>query len=183
MMMNPNMMGMNSGMNPGMMNMNPGMMNMNPGMMNMNPNMAMGIGMMGNMNNINMSNFNPMVGGGQISKEEEELWMQGFNMAKNQIQDSSPEPPGPKINIIFNTTQGTTHNIPISHGTTIDEALKYYLKRVGRPDLINDNSNKICFLYNATKLKFGDTTPVEQFFKGSFMPKVVVNDINNLIGA
>ena len=134
----------------------------------------MGMGMMG-------------VGGGAPANQEgEELWMQGFKMAVQEV-NSQPEqdanPGAPKINIIFNTTQGTTHNMVMSHGTTIDEALKKYLKRVGRPDLINDNSNKICFLFNATKLKFGDNTPIEQFFKNAPNPKVVVNDINNLIGA
>ena len=174
-MMNPGM--MNPGMmNPGMMNpgmMNPGMMGMNPGMMGMNPGM-MGMGMMG------------VGGGAPANQQEEELWMQGFKMAVQEV-NSQPEqdanPGAPKINVIFNTTQGTTHNMVMSHGTTIDEALKKYLKRVGRPDLINDNSNKICFLFNATKLKFGDNTPIEQFFKNAPNPKVVVNDINNLIGA
>ena len=173
--MNPGMMGMNPnmmGMNPNMMGMNPGMMGMNPGMMGMNP------GMMG---------MGPMVGGGaQMNPQEEEIWMQGFKMAVKEVNDI-PDPessaPGPKINVIFNTTQGTTHNMVMNHGTTIDDALKKYLKRVGRPDLINDNTNKICFLFNATKLKFGDKTPIEQFFKNAPNPKVVVNDINNLIGA
>ena len=70
-----------------------------------------------------------------------------------------------------------------TYGTTIEQALEKYLKKVGRPELIRDNTNKICFLFNATQLKFGNKTKVEVFFKNINNPKVVVNDVNNLIGA
>ena len=170
---------MNQMMNPQMMGMNPRMMGMNPqmnpqmmGMMNMNP--AMGMGMMG---------MNPMVGGAQISQEEEELWMQGFKMGAQTTSDPEPQSPGPKMNIVFTTTQGHSQILILNYGTPIDEALKIYLKRVGKPELINDNTNKICFLFNATKIKFGDNTPVEKYFKNSPNPKIVVNDVNNLTGA
>ena len=167
---------MGGGMMPGM----PGVMpNMMPGVM---PNMMPGV--MPNM----MPNMMPgMVGGtGQMNAEEQELWMQGFKMAQqeeNSSNNAEQNQPGPKMNIVFNTTQGTTHNMVFPYGTTISEALKKYLQRVGRPDLFNNQDNKICFLVNATKLKFDDNTPIEQFFKNSINPKVVVNDINNLIGA
>ena len=69
------------------------------------------------------------------------------------------------------------------YGTTIDKSLEKYLKRVGRPDLYQQKSNKICFLFNAAQLKIGDQTKVENFFKNVQNPKVVVNDVNNLIGA
>ena len=185
--MNPGMMG--GMMNPGMMNpgmMNPGMMNpgmMNPGMMNqgmMNNGMMMPGMMMPGM-------MQGMVGGGaQMNNDEQEEWMKGFKMAQQEstaADVSEQNAPGPKMNIVFNTTQGTTHNMVLPYGTTIGQALEKYLQRVGRPDLIGNQENKICFLVNAQKLKFGDTTPIEQFFKNSINPKVVVNDINNLIGA
>ena len=98
-------------------------------------------------------------------------------------QDEDTNQPGPKLNVIFKTTQGTTHTMVYTYGTTVEKALEKYLKRVGRPDLIGDNTNKICFLYNATQLRFGDKTKVEAFFKNVNNPKVVVNDVNNLIGA
>ena len=69
----------------------------------------------------------------------------------------------------------------MSHGTTIDQALKKYLNLVNKPDLVN--SNKISFLFNAAKLSFGDQTKVENFFKNITNPKVIVNDTSNLIGA
>ena len=68
-------------------------------------------------------------------------------------------------------------------GTTIDQALGQYLKRVGRPELIGNLQNKICFLYNAKQLNFGDQSKVEVFFNNMVTPKIVVNDTQNVIGA
>ena len=172
-MMNPNMMSCMPGMMPGMMGGMPGVM---PGMGQMMPGMMPGM-VGGNQMNMNM-NIN--------NAEEEEEWMKGFKMAVQEVNssiDPDENKPGPRINIIFNTTQGTTHNIAVVHGTTVHQALEKYLKRVGKPELIGTQDSKICFLWNANKMKFGDNTPVEQFFKNAINPKIVVNDINNLIGA
>ena len=80
------------------------------------------------------------------------------------------------MNIIFNTTQGVSHTLLCEYGTTIDELLKKYLHRINKPELIE----KLCFLFNARQLKFGDKTKIEDFFKGISNPKVVVDDIYNL---
>ena len=69
----------------------------------------------------------------------------------------------------------------VNYDVTIDELLKRYLKRIGRPELIGDKSNKICFLYDGHKLKFGDKTTVKKYFKNAPNPKVTVNDIYCLI--
>ena len=42
-------------------------------------------------------------------------------------------------------------------------------------------NDKICFLFNAIRLKLGDNTPIEIFFKNYENPRVVVGDTNNLI--
>ena len=60
-----------------------------------------------------------------------------------------------------------------NYGTTIDQALIKYLNRIGRPELYG-KSNKICFLFNARLLRFGDKTPVEVYFKGVMYPNIVV---------
>lgn len=138
------------------------------------PGMGIGTMPMGNMMGMNMN--------------ENEEWLKGFKMGVEEInntqaQDNDANTPGPKINVIFKTTQGTTHTLVYNYGTTIDQALSKYLNRVGRPELIGDTTNKICFLFNAAQLKFGDQTKVENFFKNVNNPKVVVNDVNNLIGA
>ena len=150
--------------------------------------MPMG-GMMGGMGpmagmGMNMMNMNMM----NMNMNNDEEWMKGFKMGVEEVsggQSDDLDDGKPKINVIFKTTQGVTHTLVYSYGTTIDAVLKKYLKRVNREDLINDEKNKgkICFLFNAAQLKFGDNTPIEQFFKGISNPKVVVNDVNNLIGA
>ena len=173
-MMNQNMMSCMPGMMPGMMGGMPGVM---PGMGQMMPGIMPGM-VGGNQMNMNMGNMN--------NAEEEEEWMKGFKMAVQEVNssiDPDDNKPGPRINIIFNTTQGTTHNIAVVKGTTVHQALEKYLKRIGKPELIGTQESKICFLWNANKMRFGDNTPVEQFFKNMQMPKIVVNDVNNLIGA
>ena len=148
------------------------------GQMPMGAMMGGGMGMNMNMMNMNM-NMNMMM--------NDEEWMKGFQMGVDEVKGTQPEDLGdsPKINVIFKTTQGVTHTLVYNFGTTVDQVLRKYLKRVNREDLINDEQNKgkICFLFNAAQLKFGDKTPIEQFFKGISNPKVVVNDVNNLIGA
>ena len=114
---------------------------------------------------------------------DNEEWLKGFQMQVNANNDEEELNPGPKISVIFKRTRGNTNVITVNYGTTINDTLEKYLKRVGRPDLIGTQDNKICFLWNATKMKFGDNTPVEKFFKNALNPKIVVNDINNLIGA
>ena len=131
-------------------------MNMNMNMMNNNNPMGMGMGMPGSMM------FNPM-----------------NSMMSNQmpIKERSPT----KKKIIFNTTQGVTTDLEVDPLITLDELLKNYLKRVGREDLIGDKKERIFFMFNAYKVKFGDKTTVKMFFKGMQFPKITVVDTNNLI--
>ena len=132
------------------------------------------IGMMGmpmNMGMPNMMNNNIPMGMGF-----DEEWLKGFKMG---VQE---EPSKPKKNIIFKTTQGKITNLEVDLDLTIDELLKKYLKHVGREELIGDKKRRICFLYNATSLKFGDKTTVKAFFYASENPKIIINDVNNLIG-
>ena len=172
---------MNNGFPMGMMGMNnlnmmnngyPMNMPMNTGisnMMNNNNLMGMGMGMPGSM----MFNpMNPMMSN-QMSNADEE-WMKGFQMP---IKEPSPT----KKQIIFKTTQGVTTDLEVDPLITLDELLKIYLKRVGREDLIGDKKERILFMYNAYKIKFGDKTTVKMFFKGMQFPKIIVVDTNNLI--
>ena len=91
-----------------------------------------------------------------------------------------------KINIRFATTQGTTHNIIISQKHSIEELIKQYLTRVGKRDQIlplKNGEKRIMFLFNYTQLSINDNTKIEDFFKNVKNPKIVVNDVFNLIGA
>ena len=82
-------------------------------------------------------------------------------------------------NINFKTTQGVTTNVLINSEESIGKLLLKYLTRIGRQDLLG----KICFLHNAYQLKFNDNTKIKDFFKGNPNPKVIVNDVDNMIGA
>ena len=58
--------------------------------------------------------------------------------------------------------------------------LKIYLKKVNHPELIN-TKDKICFLFNAKKLEFGDKTKIEDYFKYNKNPVIIVNDLENIL--
>jgi len=134
--------------------------NQMPNMFNNNFRMGMNINSMPNM--VMNSNFNFMP-----------------NMMINNNIKEEVSIPGPKIQIIF-SSNGKVNSMQFNYGTTIDQTLEKYLKKVGRPELYG-RSDKISFLYNAYNLRFGDKTPVEQFFKGKSYYKVIVNEIT-LIG-
>ena len=89
------------------------------------------------------------------------------------------------INIFFKTTQGIQTNVGINSEESIGKLLLIYLTRIGRQDLIIDPNNlrKICFLHISYQLKFNDNTKIKDFFKGNPNPKVIVNDVDNMIGA
>ena len=109
-----------------------------------------------------------------ISDVKNEFAMEDLITDMKNIMKSSPI-----MTLIFQTKkEGHTFNLKVSYGTTIDQLLKYYLKRMNRAELIG-NDNKIIFLFNAAKLEFGDKTPVEEYFKYSLVPKIFVNLIND----
>ena len=61
------------------------------------------------------------------------------------------------------------------YGTTMDEVLKKYWERIGKPE--NIHSNSFCFLFNINKINYGIKTPVEQYFRSVEIPYVTVNDV------
>ena len=135
---------------------------------NFNPNFQMP-----NMMMMNNNNFIP-----------NNNFIQNFNMNNNIFPGNNMmfnDNNIPKMNIEFKTTKGIRINIEVKYGTTIAELLAIYLKKIERPELIG-KSDKIEFLFNACKLRFEDITPIEQFFKNSTNPKIVVNDLDDLKG-
>ena len=85
----------------------------------------------------------------------------------------------PQMNIIFSSNLGETHNLKFYYGTTINQILTQYLIKIGRTDLIDSESNKITFSFNAIQLKFGDKTKIENYFHKLQCPKIFVNIIDN----
>ena len=130
---------------------------------------------------INNFNFMPNMMVNNNSNLEDEEWLKGFKSAVEEINNINKEARRSKINVIFKTTQGTTHTMVYNYGTTIDKMLEKYLIRVGKSHLYGDKDNKICFLFNGIRLRFGDQTPIEEFFKDNPNPSVIVNEIINMI--
>ena len=153
---------------------------MNFGMQNMPMQMQGGNMFM----NMNMNNMNNMMANNPVEDEE---WIKGFTLGVQEVASSNQEEEeddgSPKINCIFTTTKGKKTNVVVPVNMSIDKALHKYLKRVGSEDLYNQKSKDICFLYNGTNLKFGETKSVREFFGINKNPNVIVNDVNNLIGA
>ena len=68
----------------------------------------------------------------------------------------------------------------MNYGTTIGEALKKYLRFVNKYELYDRD---IIFLYNAQKIDISNTIKVGEFFEWIVCPKIIVNEMGNLIGA
>ena len=122
--------------------------------------------------------LNPTVMGGNWSAMYNPVNVN--NMNNNMNNTTVPQSPG-KMNVVFKTTAGTIKNIQADFGTTIGQLIILYLKRMDRENLIG-NEKDICFLYDAAKLKYDDNRKIEQVFKFG-NPSVMVNDVQNLIGA
>ena len=149
-------------------------MNMN-NMNNMQNMQNMMDGMMGNPNmNVNMPGMN--IGGN-------ENWLQGYNQnSQGQGNNTSSSSSKNKLNCIFSTTSGQNLSILIEYGKTVHELIKIYFMRVEKPELINEK-DKICFVYNAGQIDCNCQDKVENYFKFNSNPRIMVNDIHNLIGA
>ena len=146
--------------------------------------MGMNFGMQNMQNQMGMNGNNPFMGMNFQGGDQE--WLKGFTLGVQEVQGTSEDAVDdntPRINIIFTTTKGTKRALVIPHGTTIDKTLEKYLKKMGNEDLYKNKTDRICFLFGGTKLKFGDQTKVENFFGMNTNPNVIVNDVYNLIGA
>ena len=151
------------------------MMKMNPYIFQMNNNPHQ------NFNFIQSSNFNNNNG----------LQNLGILPRPNQIsnlmdiQDPFPGIPGPRINIIFETSTGIIKNFACPLSITVKELLNKFAQKVG----INENLvwDKIFFIVNGLVIKREDQNKtVQQYFQSGYKQinyKVVVFDKSNIIGA
>ena len=86
-----------------------------------------------------------------------------------------------KINVVFKLTNGSIKIVTISLDKTVGELICIFLKKMGSEELIG-NTKDICFLNNATKIKYDDQRKVRDVFN-AINPTIIVNDVHNLIGA
>ena len=85
-----------------------------------------------------------------------------------------------KLNIKFKTLQGIIVNVQLNQNRTIGMALELFIERL---NLKKEQIDKIYFLYNASKINLHDSTSLKKFFKNNNDPLIIVNDVNNIIGA
>ena len=146
------------------------MMRNNIGMKMMGNNIGMNMGLENNIGmNMGMEN--------NISNFGNNDWMKGFQMVMN-VGNQSQEKPAPKMNVRFKSFYNDV-NLVLKYGTTVREALKLYLERVGRPDLI-DTEGKIDFICNADRLEFTDNRKIENVF--GIEGNIIVHKTKDLLG-
>ena len=87
------------------------------------------------------------------------------------------------INVTFATANGIKTFIPLDGDCPLRMAIIIYGFISQAKNLFQGiKKNEIVFLFNATKLRFNDETPIKIVFKNSDKPKVIVSDVTNLIG-
>jgi len=82
------------------------------------------------------------------------------------------------IDVSFKTTSGYVKKITIQIERTLNYLLLKYLDEIYHSELI-DRNDKITFLYNSQKIKFGDKTLLKNLFLNDKNPTIVVIDANN----
>jgi len=88
--------------------------------------------------------------------------------------------------IVFKDTRGSRTNIFVNPEHSIGTAIKKYLVRIDRAELISslsEGNNKLAFLFNGKLIKINDKTKVKDFFIDSNNASILVNDVTALIGA
>ena len=137
--------------------------------------------MLGNMPNFNWMLFGMpgMNMGGNAFWQN--IYSDGINMPQNMSQNQQQDIYD-KLNVVFKTTGGLKMNVFVNVGTSISDTILLFLKRVGKTELFRPNSG-IYFLCNARKLNIYDKTPIDIFTGGQINPVIMVNDVQNLIGA
>ena len=157
------------------MNMNNNMgMNMNNNNMGMNMNNNMAINMNNNNMGMNMNNNNMAM---NMNNNNMGMNMNNNNMGMNvdnnigKIEDNIE-----KMTITFRTSKGETKNITVDYGISIADLLNKYLKAINH----HGDVNEIGFLFNACKLNLEDETKIEEKFKYTIRPLIIVYQVNNI---
>ena len=104
----------------------------------------------------------------------------GYSKQNDEYEDTDSD--DGTILISFHTTTGKINLIKINQENSVGTAIKKYLIKIGKLDLINRTDGKIVFIYNAQLLKNDDKTKLKVFFGSEKNPRIMVNELNNLIG-
>jgi hypothetical protein len=82
-----------------------------------------------------------------------------------------------KMKITFKNTNGEVKTMIFEYGKTVEDIMKAYLSEYGLKP-----SDRIYFLYNASRLNFDDKTKIEKKFEFNPNPRIIVVENTNLIG-
>ena len=110
------------------------------------------------------------------------IFVVNTNFSNVEISLKDEENPKDRITISFKTSYGTNLTMQLESDISIGLAIQKYLIRVGKKELIKTHEKNITFLYNAQRYRPNDTKSLKSLFKGN-QGTIVVNDMNNLIGA
>ena len=86
-----------------------------------------------------------------------------------------------KMNVVFKTSRGLKLNIIIDPDKTISDLIRLFFIRVDKEELFQRND--VIFIWNAQKLEYNDNTKIRNYFRLSFQPTIIANDLRDLIGA
>ena len=82
-----------------------------------------------------------------------------------------------KMKITFKNSNGEVKTMIFEYGKTVEDIMKAYLSEYGLKP-----SDRIYFLYNASRLNFDDKTKIEKKFEFNPNPRIIVVENTNLIG-
>ena len=80
-----------------------------------------------------------------------------------KIRFNNNEIQTPKMTIIFKTTQGESQYLSFKYGTSINQVLESYLKKEGIAEPLGNKEDKIWFIFNSSRINFGEQTKIEIF--------------------
>ena len=130
-----------------------------------------------NYNNMDFNNFNMGVNNNINQMNNFSNWTIIDNFeSPNNFQINSNEP----INVIFNFKGITKILILNPNTTTVDEMLFLYLKKMNATQFYGQN-NKIGFLYNNSRIQFGDKTPISKLGLGLGNNQKIIVYLMNLL--
>ncbi len=122
----------------------------------------------------------------QINNAPFQMQNMGMNIFNNNNLDNkfeekyNKEVNTPKINILFKDCRGHSKSIAYNCGTTVNDVLEIFLKKIGKPELINNIEGKLSFISGGITLKFGDKTKIEDFTNnGVFRTEIIINEYYN----
>ena len=85
--------------------------------------------------------------------------------------------------IVFKSSQGANIIMNFESHISIGSAIQKFLMKINKEELISSPSKRLAFLYNAKKYDTKDTISLKSLFKGNQVSSMIVNDIENVIGA